>query len=72
MKTVNKNPENLSKDTTKTQSSGKNTSNASASSKKQRNSPVNKEDTSKSFDRDQEELSYGFREGDLDTDIPRG
>lgn len=29
---------------------------------------LNTNDTAKSFDRDQEELDYGFREGDLDND----
>jgi hypothetical protein len=30
---------------------------------------LNENDTVKSFDRDQEELDYGFKDGDLDTDI---
>lgn len=29
---------------------------------------LDENETSKGFDRDQEELNYGFREGDLDTD----
>jgi hypothetical protein len=28
---------------------------------------LNDNDTAKSFDRDQEELNYGFKDGDLDT-----
>jgi len=29
---------------------------------------LDENETSKGFDRDQEELNYGFRDGDLDTD----
>lgn len=31
---------------------------------------LDENDTAKSFDRDQEELNYGFKDGDLDTDTP--
>lgn len=57
-------PGNVSKQTTSADQAGTNTRDEDAADDDYANS-----DTSKSFDRDQEELDLGLEDGDLDTDV---